>query len=174
MALVAACATPPGPDGPERVVIALNHGFKQWGHASDINEIDLGVTQLDNTSGDAVRIRWLHLVDPPKALRLDSVVAYKYEGHGGIAVTVGNLLKGQCRSYMKPYPVTGAVIPAHHLSGWFFIFGFTITKPGRYRINRIKIGYTTQGRKAWQYQYLFTTFYIKAARPGAKSVAGDC
>jgi hypothetical protein len=54
------------------------------------------------------------------------------------------------------------------------MLGFTITKPGRYHINRIKIAYTAQGHKAWQYQYLFTTLYIKAARPGAKPAAGDC
>jgi hypothetical protein len=173
--LAAGCsAPPPGPDGPEHIVFALNGGYKQWGHVTDINEIDLGVTELDNTSSHTVRIRSLSIVAPPRALKMDSTVAYKYQGHGGIAVTEGNLLKGPCRNYMKPYPVTDAVIPPHHLSGWFFILGFTITKPGRYYINRIKITYITQGRKAWQYQYLFTTFYIKVARRGARPTSGDC
>jgi hypothetical protein len=175
VALAAGCsAPPPGPDGPERVVFALNGGYKQWGRQTDINELDLGVTELQNTSSHAVRIRWLRIVSPPKALKMDSTVAYKYEGDGGIGITVGDLLKGPCRRYMRPYPVTDAVVAPHHLSGWFFIMGFTLTKPGRYYINRIKIGYTTQGRRAWQYQYLFTTFYIGAARPGAKPVSGDC
>lgn len=175
VALATGCsATPPGPDGPERVVFALNGGYKQWGHTTDINEIDLGVTELQNTSSQTVRIRWLRLVNPPKALKLDSVVAYPYIGHGGIAVTLGNLLKGPCRRSMLPYPVTHAVVPPHHLSHWFFILGFTITKPGRYYINRIEIGYTTQGQKGWQYQYVFTTLHITAARPGARPVPGDC
>lgn len=173
--LAAGCSTPPpGPDGPQRVVFALNGGYAQGFHTSDINEIDLGVTELQNTSSHTIRIRWLRLVSPPKALKLDSIVAYKYQGAGGIGITAGNLLKGPCRNIMKPYPVTDAVIPPHHLSGWFFIIGFTLTKPGRYYISRIKIGYTTQGHKAWQYQYLFTTFYIKAARPGAKPIPGQC
>jgi hypothetical protein len=173
--LAAGCSEPPpGPDGPERVVFVLNSGYKQWGHVNDINEIDLGVTELQSTSSHAVRIRWLRIVSPPKALKMDSVVAYPYVGHGGIAVTEGNLLKGPCRRYMPPYPVTDALIRPHQLSGWFFILGFTLTKPGRYYINRIKIAYTTQGQKAWQYQYLFTTFYIKAARPGAKPISGQC
>jgi hypothetical protein len=173
--LVAGCSgPPPGPDGPERVVFTLNSGYSQFGHTIDINEIDLGVTELYNTSSHIVRIRWLRLVSPPKALKVDSALAYKYQGQGGIAVTLGNLLEGPCRRSMPPYPVTEAVIPSHQTSNWFFILGFTITKPGRYYINRIKIGYTTQGQKAWQYQYLFTTLNIKAARPGAKPVPGDC
>ncbi len=175
LALAAGCSSlPPGPDGAERVVFALNGGFQQTDHERNIDEVDLGVTELQNTSTHIVRIRSLSLVNPPKALKMDSVVAYRYAGQGGIAVTDGNLLKGPCRRYMRPYPVTDAVIPPHHLSDWFFIIGFTIAKPGHYYINRIKIAYTTQGQKAWQYQYLFTTLHIKAARPGAKPVAGDC
>jgi hypothetical protein len=111
MALAAGCSVPPaGPDGPERVVFALNGGYKQWGHVTDINEIDLGVTELDNASSHTVRVRWLRLVKPPKALEMDSIVAYPYVGHGGLAVTEGNLLKGPCRTYMKPYPVTDAIM----------------------------------------------------------------
>jgi len=29
---------------------------------------------------------------------MDSTVAYKYEGDGGIGITVGDLLKGPCRA----------------------------------------------------------------------------
>jgi hypothetical protein len=174
-ALAAGCSgPPPWPVGPERVVFALNGGYKQWGHATDINEIDLGVTELDNTSSHTVRVRSLGIVNPPQALKLDSIVAYPYIGHGGIAVTEGNLLKGPCRTSMPPHQVTDAIVLPHHLSHWFFIIGFTITKPGRYYINRIKIAYTTQGHRAWQYQYLFTTLHITAARPDAKPSPGDC
>jgi hypothetical protein len=173
--LAAGCsAPPPGPDGPQHVVFTLNSGFQQGGDERNIDETDLGVTELYNASGHTVRIRWLRLVSPPKALQMDSVVAYKYQGQGGIAITDGNLLKGPCRHSMPPYPVTDAVIPPHQTSDWFFILGFTITQPGRYYINRIKIGYTTQSRKAWQYQYLYTTLHVTPARPNAKPAPGGC
>jgi hypothetical protein len=32
----------------------------------------------------------------------------------------------------------------------------------------------SQGQNFWQYQYLFTTMHIAAARPGAKPAPGDC
>jgi hypothetical protein len=173
--LAVGCSAPsPAPDGPEHVVFALNSGYTQGSNERNIDEIDLGVTELHNTSGHTVRIRWLRVAGAPRSLRMDSVVAYKYQGRGGLAITDGNLLKGPCRRSMRPYPVTDAAVPPHQASGWFFILGFTITRPGRYYINRIKIGYTTQGHKAWQYQYLFTTFHITATRPDAKPVPGDC
>jgi hypothetical protein len=75
---------------------------------------------------------------------------------------------------MPPQPVTAAVIRPHQLSGWFVLLGSTITKPGRYYINRVIIDCTIAGHRFWQYRYLHTTFHIKAARPRAKPVAGEC
>jgi hypothetical protein len=171
---VAACAGPPGPLSQEQVVFPVASGFSQSGPATTIDVDDIGLPLLHNLSSHSVRLRSVRIAGEPRAVHLDSVTAYKYGSGGGIALTRGNLLKGPCRRYMTPYPVGDVVTPPHADSNWYVIIALTITRPGRYDINRAQISYTTNGHRGWQYQNLSTTLEITAARPHAEPVPGEC
>jgi hypothetical protein len=52
------------------------------------------------------------------------------------------------------------VTPPQADSAWFVLIAFTISKVGRYHLNRVKIGYTTNGHRGWQYQNLNITIRV--------------
>ncbi|HEY1967899.1 MAG TPA: hypothetical protein VGH89_08120, partial [Pseudonocardia sp.] len=51
-------------------------------------------------------------------------------------------------------------IPSRASSPWFVVIAFTISKPGRYFLGKVRIDYTTDGHKGWQYQDIGTTMVI--------------
>jgi hypothetical protein len=135
---------------------------------------DLGLPLLHNLSAHMVRLRSVQLVSVPKVVLVESVTAYKYGNGGGVALTRGDLLKGPCRRYMPPFPVTDVVTPPHADSAWYVILAFVITRPGRYHITRARISYVTDGHVGWQYQNLNTTLVIRQARPHSKPAPAEC
>jgi hypothetical protein len=173
---VSACTAPPGPQGKEADVFAVAPaaGYTQSMPSTTINENDVAIPLLHNLSSNSVRLRWVRLTGVPKAVRVDSVVAYKYGQVGAIALSQGNLLTGPCRQAMTPYPVPDVAAAPHSDSDWYVMIGFTITRPGRYHIQTTQIGYTTGGHNGWQYQNLDTIITVSKARPGAKPIPGQC
>jgi hypothetical protein len=57
-------------------------------------------------------------------------------------------------------PSRAAVTPPHADSPLFVVLTFTISKVGIYHMNRVKIGYATDGHRGWQYQNIDTTFKV--------------
>lgn len=106
----------------------------------------------------------------PPAVHLNSVTAYR--PGPGVGVMFGKLLKN-CPGY-KPYPLAPAVTPPHAETQWNIVLAITFAKPGRYDIHRVKIFYSTNGHRAWQYQNLNTTMIISVPPRGAKPQFTGC
>jgi hypothetical protein len=49
--------------------------------------------------------------------------------------------------------------PPHGSSSWFVVIAFTISKPGRYNLRRVRIDYTAAG-PGWLYIAINTTVVI--------------
>jgi hypothetical protein len=115
--------------------------------------IDLGVPDLYNQSGQAVRLRDVRLVSAPESVHLRRVIAYLHSqtGIGQIGYAYGDFVK-HCRRLMTPYPVSSVVVRPHSYAKWFLVLSVTFAKPGRYYLGRVRIDYTAAGQDGWQYQ----------------------
>src|SRR5262249_44723589 len=97
---------------------------------------------------------------------------FAYPPGPGVGVIFGNLLK-DCPD-LKQYAVTAAVTPPHAETQWNIVLAITFAKPGRYDLHRVKIFYSADGHRGWQYQNLNTTMIISSPRKGAKPQFDGC
>src|SRR5215813_10062647 len=160
LAVAPGCSSPaPRRDG-SRVVLAVQTGITD-GYTRNTDEIvDIGLPALHNLTGHAVRLLSVQWVGQPASARIIRIYgsAYADLGHGFIGAE-GNLPIA-CPGYYQPVPLTSVVTPPHGDSRWFVVISFTITKPGFYHFNRVKIRYVTDGQRGWQYQNLDTSYKI--------------
>jgi hypothetical protein len=64
-------------------------------------------------------------------------------------------------------PIDSFILPAHSKSSWYVVIAFTISKPGRYNLRRLRVDYTTNGRRGWQYLEIDTTVVVHGPpKPG--------
>jgi len=154
----------------EARVFALVTGFSQGGPARTIDTVDIGVPGSQNLTTSSIRFERVSLVSAPPAVHLSSVTAYP--PGPGVGVMFGNLLKN-CPDF-KPYPLTAAVTPPYAETQWNIVLAITFAKPGRYDLHRVKIFYSTNGHRGWQYQNLNTTMIISTPRRGAKPQFTGC
>lgn len=166
------CPSVAGPVG-EQVVFYVATGFGQGISATTNDVVDLGVPGLYNLSDRSVRLTAVTLVSAPKPVRIRSVTAYEIPPWGALGLGHGNLLR-RCQKADRPYPVTAAVTPPHAEPRWEVVIAFTVARPGWYYLGRAKISYTTNGQPGWQYQNLFATITVRAARPGTKPRFDGC
>jgi hypothetical protein len=169
--LTAGCTSNPVLHSREQTAFTVVTGFGQGLRSSTpLDIINIGLPDLYNRTSRSIRIRDVSLSSAPAAVRLLNITA-----HPGQAVGVirGNLLK-RCKASYPAYPVTDAIMPPHTDSNWHLVLTITITKPGTYHLRRVKITYTIGGRARWQYQNIFTTIHVLAARPGTKPVFDGC
>lgn len=169
--LCSACGSSSGP----KAVLSAPDGFSEGGPVHVDEVTDVGVPDLYNRSGDAVRLRSVRLVDVSRAVQVLSVTAYsiKRVGYGTIGLGVGDP-PVECPGQFVPAPVSSFAIPAHRNSGWMVVIEFRVTRPGTYRIRRVKTSYSTHGGTGWQYQYLNLTVHVSdPPRPGLNPVPGD-
>jgi hypothetical protein len=167
-ALAAACSSPAGP----RAVLGVAYGFENSVSVKTGDEVDDGLPELLDTTRQPVHLLWV-VLPPQRGVRADSVTAYRYQG-SAIGGLLGNLLKGKCRRIYVPHPVTDVVVRPHTKPAWYVVVGFTLTRPGTYHVNRVKIGYRVGRDRGWQWQNLNMTVHATKARPGAAPVAGQC
>jgi hypothetical protein len=119
-----------------------------------------GLPPLHNLTGHPVRLLWVRWVDQPAAARIVSMYAYTYSSVGyGVTGGEGNLPIA-CPDLFHPSAVTAAVTAPRADSRWFVVITFTISRVGVYHMNRVKIGYMTNGHKGWQYQNIDTTYAV--------------
>ncbi len=161
-----------GPHGAERAVFTVATGFREGSRATTVDIVDIGVPFLHNSSGQRVRILGVGLASVPASVRLLSVTAHPATD-GRIGIGHGDMVK-LCRKEFPPYPVTDAVTAPHANSNWYVLLAVRFTRPGRFYLGRVKIYYTVGGQRGWQYQNLFATIIVTAARPGTKPWFDGC
>ncbi len=159
LAAAGAGCTAPAAGGPQ-AVFAVQTGVTESFPAHREETMDVGVPLLHNVTSHPVRIRYVRWVDKPAAAHIVNVYAYNYRQLGfGIDSGEGNLPVA-CPKEFRPRPVSFFVTPPHADSAWFVVIAFTFNKVGRYHLNRVKIGYTTNGHQDWQYQNLNITIRV--------------
>jgi S-adenosyl-L-homocysteine hydrolase, NAD binding domain/S-adenosyl-L-homocysteine hydrolase len=104
-------------------------------HTDEVQNLGLSVGWLHNKTGNAVRLTAVRFSDPPAALGALRVYAVSY----------------------KDTYETGLISDA----AWLVIISFAISRPGVYHLNRIRLDYTPQGQKGWQYQNINATVTVK-------------
>lgn len=132
-------------------------------HIDEVEDIGLPYSWLDNASDASVRIAAVRFSHSPAALRTLRVYAVSYKdtaGGEGIISQAGVLYK-ECPHLFQPHPVTVVNVGPHSNANWLVILSFTISQPGVYHLNHVRIDYTTQGHKGWQYQTINTTVTVK-------------
>lgn len=91
-----------------------------------------------------------------------NVLAYSFADthHTGI---LGQLcvLSKECPREFKPHHVSVVTIGSHSNANWLVVLAFTISKPGVYHLNQVRIDYETQGHEGRQYQNVNTTVRVK-------------
>ena len=121
---------------------------------------DIGFEPFYNLTGDHIRLRGAAFVSPPPELRVLNVRAYDYrQTRETVMGQAGDLAK-ECPHLFKPKPISSYLTPPHGSSSWFVVIAFTISKPGRYNLRRVRIDYTAAGHPGWQYIDIDTTVVV--------------
>jgi hypothetical protein len=152
--LMAGCQS----DGPRNVLASGPFGISESGPAHVDEIIDQSVT-LHNVSGHPVRLRSIRIVGLPEA-HLLNVRAYSIRklGYGGLSQT-GDL-PSECPGWFVPRPIGSFAIAPHRDSDWMVVIAFRISRPGTYHLRRLRISYSTDGGRGWQYEYPTITYTI--------------
>lgn len=168
---VPACA---GPAGTGRIVFTVQSKLlTEGGHFPTGTIVDVGLTRIHNVTGSSVRIRSIKPVNLPRGVRVFRIYAYTYkESSDRIAITIGNLIRDCPRT--PPYPLRRVVTAPHADSRWQVMVAFKVVKPGRYTLNRVRINYTQNGRKGWQYQNFGMIFINHKLKPGEHPLPTQC
>jgi hypothetical protein len=154
--LVAGCS--PGASAGPQKVFAVASGFYQGGPGVTSEILDIGLPALENVSLHTVRLTGIRLVGTSKAVRLRNVTAFRYGVGLGLSTGDMHACKGANR-------LTTVVTSPRARSAWYVVIAVTFAKPGRYRIDRVRISYVTDGHSGWQYQNVFTRMVIHAHWP---------
>jgi hypothetical protein len=154
-----ACASPPA-QGSQQAVFPLSTGTNSIVQDNTSEISDLGIYPLPNLSGSPVRLKSVTIASPPPELHILNVRAYNYDQTKNVVIGSEGDLPTECPHQYKPHPVDSFITPAHATSRWFIVIEFTISKPGRYNLRRLRIDYTTDGRQGWQYLEIDTTMAV--------------
>ena len=103
--------------------------------------LDLGVSQLHNTSDDPVRITGVKLIDIPKVVHQGRVDAFTYkQTQSGVYGETGDLPKRCPKVFLplnRPYPV----IRAGRDARYYLTVQVRIHRPGRYTVDSAQVSY---------------------------------
>lgn len=141
----------------------MNGGFiTRWTAQTDeVEDSGLSVSWLANESDHSVRLVSVQFASPPADLHVMNVYAYSYKDtHQGLIGQFGVLPK-ECPQEFKPHPLSVTTFPPHADAPWLVVIAFTISRPGIYHLNRVRLDYSTEGRTGWQYQNINTTVTVK-------------
>lgn len=178
--LLAGCAGPGqhGGGAGERAAFPTDTGFTSTMPVKTDEIADIGLYPLPNHTAYPIRLREVTFAQPPADLHLLNVRAYNYQHtRQGIIGMVGDLAK-ECPRVFIPRPIDSFVTPPRKSTQWFIVIAFTISRPGRYNLGRIKITYVFRGHTYWQYLRIgYTMTITNPPRPGprplpAKQVCG--
>jgi hypothetical protein len=161
LVLLAACSSPAGG---QQVVFRVAGGYTtSWpAQTEEVEDTGLSWGWLDNTTSHTVRLTSVRFADPPPSLHLLNVTAYSYKDthYTGIISQAGVLPKVCPREY-RPHPISVVTVPPRRNAAWLVVLAFTISRPGVYHLNRVRIGYETSGHGGWQYQDINATITVK-------------
>lgn len=160
IALLAASCSSGGQQG----VFSPTGGFTLTMNAQtqEVNDIGLTWGYLDNATNHPVHVMSIQFVEPPRGLRIQNVLAYTWQDVHDIGIlTESGVLPKECPDEFKPHPLTVVTVAPHSNANWLVVIAFTISKPGVYQLNQIRIDYETQGHAGWQYQNVNTTVTVK-------------
>jgi hypothetical protein len=128
---------------------------------SKVDEItDIGFEPLYNRTGDPILLRRAAFVSPSPDLHILNVRAYNYRQTEETVLGQSGDLAKECPHLFKPKQISSYLTPPHGSSSWFIVIAFTISKPGRYNLKRVRIDYTAAGHPGWQYIAINTTVVI--------------
>jgi hypothetical protein len=99
--------------------------------------------------------------DPPASLRTLSVYAYSYKDIRQGLISQAGVLYKECPREFRPHPVSVVTVGPHSDANWLVVISFAISRPGIYHLGRVRLDYTTQGHKGWQYQNINATVTVK-------------
>lgn len=155
--LAAGCGGQSGPDGPQHNVFEVAPPDGHFSGPAWIQRIlDLGFPPLHNLSGSAVKIVSVSLVSPGPHVRLLSAYAYRWAPSlAGQTVDAFGDLPKECPTWYVPRPLSAAVTRPHSDSPWSVMLVLRISRPGTYRIWKVKVVYEANGQRGWQYFPLY-------------------
>ena len=152
------CST--GAANRQQVVFAVQRGVSEGGPTNRDEVNDVGVPPLHNISGQPVHVRSVQWVGQPAAVHILNVYAYNARQTRGWVNSMVGELPVACPEQYRPSQPSSLNIPAHTESDWYLVIAFTISKLGRYHLDRVKITYTTGGHEGWEYQNLNQEFTV--------------
>jgi hypothetical protein len=137
-----------------------------------VDEIaDIGLPTLRNISDQPVRLSSIQLLGQPPAVHVLNIRAYDMNqvGYGSIIAAFGDL-HAECPTQFVPHPIGSFVLAPRRYSRFFLVLAFTVSRPGVYRLGRIKVSYTSDGAAGWQYQttFQYAVRVINPPRPGLR------
>jgi hypothetical protein len=160
MALLAASCS----SGGQQTVFTPTSGFTLTMNAQTQEVKDIGLTwgYLDNTTDRPVRLLSIHFVGPSPSVHTLDVLAYTWHDLHNIGVlTESGVLSKECPDEFRPHPITAVTVAPHSKANYLVVVAFTISKPGVYHLDQVRIDYETQGHRGWQYQNVNTTVTVK-------------
>jgi hypothetical protein len=156
--LAAACASVPVTG--MRAVFPESTGMNSRTPTKTDEINDIGFEPFYNRSSDPIRLRSVTFVSPPAVLHVLNVRAYNYKQTKDVPIGGAGDLAKECPHLFQPKPINSYVIPRRGASSWFVVIAFTISKPGRYYLRRVRIDYTAAGHHGWQYIDIDTTMIV--------------
>jgi hypothetical protein len=162
--LAAGCGASAGPDSSHQNVFELYPQNGHFGGPAYIQRtLDLGFPPIHNNSSQTVRLRSVQLVSPGPYVQLLSATAYLWRQTQAADTTAafGDLPK-ECPSQYVANPLKDAVTRPHSRSAWTVILTLRITRPGTYRVWRVKLNYWANGHPGWQYYDMYDIVYAQS------------
>ena len=150
-ALTAGCSSPGMQANSQETVFYINTHVNFFGpaHTAELDDFTLNFW---NQSRKSVRLRSISLVSPAGPVRFLGVKVYALRKIGYQPNLLVGDLPRECPRRFVAAPLSSLVVPAGRKSGRVAIVTIRITKPGVYRIRKVRIGYSTSSGRAWQYQ----------------------
>jgi hypothetical protein len=161
--LTAGTGRTPGPDGPQRNVFEVYPPNGYFGGPAYLERtMDLGFPPLHNDSGQPVRLRSVQLVSPGPHARLLSSYAYLWAPSYAAQTTSGfGDLPKECPGEYVARSLRVAVTKARSDSPWSVMLVLRFTRPGTYRIWKVKLSYWVDGHPGWQYYPMYDIVHVQ-------------
>lgn len=150
--------------GGQQVVFRQIGGFTFRFPVHTYEVTDLGMTfgYLHNTTDNPVHVRSVTFDPMPTDLHIVDVLAYSWADLHGIGLYgEEGVLPKECPDEYKPHRLSVVTVPPKGDAGFLVVVAFTISKPGVYHLDQVRIDYETQGHHGWQYQNINTTITVK-------------